>query len=278
MLKATLEILQKSQNLKLMRNIIFLVLLISLNYKCLSQGLISKQKSDEPVQTSDSIIIRTKNLINSLSQKSPNIFANVVNGNISTKLEGYVDKSKSLQKLIIKGTNNEGGQYVESVYFDNYNDNIIFSIPLRNEVVNTIFTKQREVILFHEKGNRTDIIDLKPIYKESKISTFMARLDPYLSLLNIKLETVNPSLNSGPVITTYVDSVELREKPINGKITCFLKHHERLFYLGSTKELDLQKNLQWVWYKVATEDKKQIGWVFGHPQYIIDLNDENWEE
>ena len=106
----------------------------------------------------------------------------------------------------------------------------------------------------------------------------MARLDPYLSLLNIKRETVNPSLNSGPVITTYVDSVELREKPIDGKILCFLKRHERLFYLGSTKELDVKNNLQWVWYKVATEDKKQIGWVFGHPRYIIGLNDENWEE
>ncbi|MCK9640545.1 MAG: hypothetical protein M0R39_11615 [Prolixibacteraceae bacterium] len=261
-----------------MRNIIFLVLIISLHYNCLAQVLLNKQKSDEPAQTIDPTILRTRNLINSLSQKSPNLFANVVNGNDTTKLEGYVDKSRNLQKLIVKGTNNEGGQYVESVYFDNYNDNIIFSIPFQDGVVNTIFTKKRDVILYHEKENRTDIVDLKPIYKESKISTFMARLDPYLSLLNIKRETVNPSLNSGPVITTYVDSVELREKPINGKIICFLKRHERLFYLGSTKELDVKNNLQWVWYKVATEDKKQIGWVFGHPQYIIDLNDENWEE
>ena len=262
----------------MLRNIISIILIISLNYNCLAQVLTNKRKSDEPVQTIDSIIIRTKNLINSLSQKSPNIFANVENGTVPTKLEGYVDKSKSLQKLLIKGTNNEGGQYIESVYFDNYNDNIIFSIPLQNEIVNTIFTKKRDVILYHEKGNRTYIIDLKPIYKESKISTFMARLDPYLSLLNIKRETVNPSLNSGPVITTYVDSVELREKPIDGKILCFLKRHERLFYLGSTKELDIKYHLQWVWYKVATEDKKQIGWVFGHPRYIIGLNDENWEE
>lgn len=271
-------ILHKSRKLKLMRIVTSLIMIILLNHNCLAQVLISNQKTDEPVQTIDSIIIRTKNLIASLSQKSPNIFAIVVHGNNPTILEGYVDKSKSLQKLIIKGTDNEGGQFIESVYFDNNNDNIIFSIPLQNEVVNTIFTKKRDVILYHDKGNRTDIIDLKPIYKESKISTFMARLDPYLSLLNIKRETVNPSLNSGPVITTYVDSVELREKPINGKVTCFLKRHERLFYLGSTKELDVKNNLQWVWYKVATEDKKQIGWVFGHPQYIIDLNDENWEE
>jgi len=261
-----------------MRNIIFFGLLISLNFNCLSQVSTNKQKSDEPVQTNNSIIIRTKKLINSLSQNSPNICANVENGTAPTRLEGYIDKSKILQKLIIKGTNNEGGQYVESVYFDNYNDNIIFSTPLKNAVINTIFTKKRDVILYHEKGNRTDIIDLKPLSKESKISTFMARLDPYLSLLNIKRETVNPSLNSMPVITTYLDSVELREKPISGKILCFLKRHERLFYLGSTKELNVKNNLQWVWYKVATEDKKQIGWVFGHPKYIIYLNDENWEE
>jgi len=130
-----------------MRNIIFLVLFISHNSSCLSQVLVHNQKPDEPVQTIDSIIKRTKNLINSLNQESSNIFANVVNGNVTTKLEGNVDKSNSLQKIIIKGTDDEEGQYVESVYFDNSNDNIIFSIPLQNEVVITIFTK--EEMLFY---------------------------------------------------------------------------------------------------------------------------------
>ena len=130
-----------------MRNFITIVLTFILNYNCLAFIFPDKQKSEEPAQINDTTLLRTRKLMNSLSQKSPNIFANAIYGNDTTKLEGYIDESKSIRKLLIKGTNNEGGYYIESVFFDNNNENIIFSITYQNMVLNTIFKKNRDVVM-----------------------------------------------------------------------------------------------------------------------------------
>ena len=254
------------------KNLCF-VLFVLFHHICVGQDVYNRSKNSE----TNSIVARSEKIIHSGNSLVPNVFADFNDGHTTTRLEGYVDSLHNIQKLIIKGIDDKGNKYVEYFYFDYQTGSIIYLWTVQDGKAIYIFTRQRNVIFYQNIKGKEDICELDTLSKESSISTFMSKLDPYLALLKLKRETVSTSLLWGPGLQTSCNGVEFRTSP-HGKVIRLLNLHEQLFYLGCTKDLDNQKNLKWVWYKVATKDNKQIGWVFGHPKYIMELNDEDGED
>jgi hypothetical protein len=55
-----------------------------------------------------------------------------------------------------------------------------------------------------------------------------------------------------------------------------LKAGTHFFYLDFAKKIDTVDAGRWVWYKVTTSDKKKSGWIYGSPNDVEPLTDDNW--
>jgi hypothetical protein len=90
---------------------------------------------------------------------------------------------------------------------------------------------------------------------------------------NVRFSTpkVEPSSGLGlftlTAISLFADSTSKSSKIKS------LPYGSKLFYLGSSRLPEMISGQSWLWYKVKAPHGA-VGWVFGHPEYIHDLNDE----
>jgi len=98
-----------------MRNIIFLVLIISLNYNCLAQVLLNKQKSDEPAQTIDPTILQ----ISHQSGYSPRTLQSYFDLYLSKRPVLHIKPSEKINLLI------DGNYFTNKLRLVLYRDNHI---------------------------------------------------------------------------------------------------------------------------------------------------------
>ncbi|RYD58403.1 MAG: SH3 domain-containing protein [Sphingobacteriales bacterium] len=90
----------------------------------------------------------------------------------------------------------------------------------------------------------------------------------------LKFTNIRPlSTNKTPGMVTY-DSIALKSVPgARGSTLETLPYNTQLVYLGTNGKSDTVDSKYWIWYRVATPTGRE-GWVFGHPTYVNDLNEE----
>lgn len=82
-----------------------------------------------------------------------------------------------------------------------------------------------------------------------------------------------PAYNKVADLRTY-DSIPLRAIPgVRGSTLEYLPNNTPLIYLGTNGKTDTIGDKYWIWYRVATTTDRE-GWVFGHPSYVNDLEDD----
>jgi Bacterial SH3 domain len=75
------------------------------------------------------------------------------------------------------------------------------------------------------------------------------------TLSNLRLRTA-PSISSNTIVVIPKDSL--------------------VQFLAATTLTDTVETMSWIWYKVKMQKSNQIGWVFGHPKYLMVVDDEHY--
>jgi hypothetical protein len=81
-------------------------------------------------------------------------------------------------------------------------------------------------------------------------STFLLK-----TLANLRLRTA-PSILSNTIVVIPKDSL--------------------VQFLAATAVADTVEMMSWIWYKVKMQKSGQIGWVFGHPKFLMEVDDEHY--
>ena len=93
---------------------------------------------------------------------------------------------------------------------------------------------------------------------------------------NIKYKNVEMPVFDHPNLITFKD-IDLKKMPaVDAETIEHLQDRSFLTYLSPGSFQDTVNGVEWLWYKVRTESGKE-GWVFGYPDYVAVLNDENGE-
>jgi hypothetical protein len=160
-----------------------------------------------------------------------------------------------------------------------YFDKLGFLVGNKSGDFFTIYNIKDTVILYEKIDGSIQENSVNTIGKLSKIAISNRIVNSYLSFFNIRPNYfVMPSDRSIPTIKVKHANLYLRDYPEkNSVINKDIKVGTRLIYLNSTNKNLTFENKKWVWYYVMTEDGIR-GWIFGHPDFIIDLNDENYND
>jgi hypothetical protein len=132
--------------------------------------------------------------------------------------------------------------------------------------------------LYHKNNNGIEYNQLDDIAAASKVSIACRQVSSLMQFFG-KTHYVNliPKRKSIATLRTF-GKVELKNKPYKSASTiAVLDDNSHLIYLGSDNVTDTVNEKAWIWYNVVTTDSA-IGWVFGHPKFVDDLNDDNYNE
>jgi hypothetical protein len=92
---------------------------------------------------------------------------------------------------------------------------------------------------------------------------------PGFKFTNIRPVSYNKVADLGTL-----DSIPLKAIPgARGSTLEYLPKNTSLIYLGTNGKTDTLEDKYWIWYRVATTTGRE-GWVFGHPSYVNDLDDD----
>lgn len=144
-----------------------------------------------------------------------------------------------------------------------------YDLPLTQETSVQIITQNRVVVSYLLKNGKFSYLNnLDSIDKESKISALMFLIVqniPHFEGLDFKI--VKPSISSMPVIVV-LKKLQLYTNPnFKSKVKKEINPDELLYFLNFNKPKDLDGK-DFVWYEVATEDKKIKGWILGNETNI----------
>jgi len=140
-----------------------------------------------------------------------------------------------------------------------------------------VFDEYDSVMLYEKQNEKIKVNSIDRVGKLSKISIASREIASFMQFFqNLKYVNIEPSEESLPSLRTY-SNVELKEAPkLSSPTVKILKTSTHLIYLGSTTSPEIVNNRSWIWYEVIAEDKVK-GWIFGHPIFVKDLSDENYE-
>ncbi len=149
----------------------------------------------------------------------------------------------------------------------------------RVESLIKIFNEIDTIISFK---NTKGILKKRPlslIGKLSKLALASREVADYMQFFpDVKYMETEAYPSSIPILKTKSVEIDLKASPNKeSKTLKVLSKRSRLVFLGSTQHPDLINNKSWIWYRVINDEKIE-GWIFGHPSFVGDLNDENFNE
>lgn len=103
-----------------------------------------------------------------------------------------------------------------------------------------------------------------------QISDFMQKFPA------IKYQNVSFNQDSTFLLKTLTN-LRLRTEPSTSSNTVVIIPKNSLVqFLAATKVADTVETMSWIWYKVKVQKSNQIGWVLGHPKFLMEVDDERY--
>jgi hypothetical protein len=113
------------------------------------------------------------------------------------------------------------------------------------------------------------------LYRHTLTSRYVANYMQFFP--GTKFTNIRPIAYSRQADLRTHDSIPLKAIPgVRGSTLEYLPNNTPLVYLGTNGKTDTVENKYWIWYRVLTTAGRE-GWVFGHPSYVNDLDDETTE-
>lgn len=257
--------------------IMFLLGIITINHACNNKS-IRRDKTNQ-TQNNDSTVIKAAEMtINSYLNMKGLVHTQHVSFSPDTIVldcfsDGHLPKKLDI-KSVIPSEEGTGHLFTETFYLGDDNGYpIIYTYQSEDGETSTqVIAKNRTAVSYISHNNNIVYInELDSFTKETKISALMFILTSNISYFdNVNFEVIQkPSLNSMPVINTLKSDIKLYSKPdTTSDQIHILRDNELLFFLDYSKLSWVTDNSKGAWFKVATSDKKNIGWVIGNANNI----------
>lgn len=187
-----------------------------------------------------------------------------------------------LPKVLKYSIKNDEGkpEGFEFYFFDKKGKVFANFVPTKiNEGYGTIISNNESSIILYTKyaDSISGITKCDSISFSSTMSVVVFSIKNSMQFFDqIKYMVPNMPEQTLPILTVVKNTV-LKENPSKLSSTILsVNKNTHLLYLGSSKNRDSLNGQNRIWYNVETIDKHK-GWIFGDPNYIDMLTDENWD-
>lgn len=138
-----------------------------------------------------------------------------------------------------------------------------------------IYRPNNRIFKFKLNNDIIEIINIDSISAKYREAIAILYLDIYMQLFDsIKYKTSMVSDDISPILSTNTEVLVFNQPSINSEQSFKLEIGQKINFIKTNKQIIKVDDLKWLWYYIKTSDGK-YGWVFGHPNFVKIINDEN---